>query len=131
MAGEPKPIPGRTITLQDALEIFRRDVKKYEAAVLRAVKVPLKQHEFDALVSFHYNTGGIARAKLTLYLNQGNRAAAAKGFMGWIRPPEIIGRREKEMNLFAKGDYGDLSKVLVYDKFPGKGRLVPTSGLPL
>ena len=42
--------------------VFRADLERYEAAVLRTVKVSLAPHEFDALVSFHYNTGGIAKA---------------------------------------------------------------------
>ena len=59
-------------------------LERYEAAVLRAVKVPLEPHEFDALVSFHYNTGGIAKAALTRHLNAGDRAAAATAFMAWL-----------------------------------------------
>ena len=50
--------------IREAFRVFRADLARYEAAVLRAVKVPLKPHEFDALVSFHYNTGGIAKAAL-------------------------------------------------------------------
>jgi lysozyme len=119
-AGLPQPAPGRSITLKEAVKIFRRDVKKYEAAVSRAVTVPLKQHEFDALVSFHYNTGGISRAKLTQKLNAGDRAGAARGFMGWVKPPEIRGRRLKEQELFATGNYGNLSTVLVYPKVNSK-----------
>ena len=48
--------------IREAFRVFRSDLARYEAAVLRAVKVPLEPHEFDALVSFHYNTGGIAKA---------------------------------------------------------------------
>jgi lysozyme len=73
--------------------------------VLRAVKVPLAPHEFDALVSFHYNTGAIARATLTKLLNSGNRVAAADAFMGWKRPPSITPRREAERDLFRHGRY--------------------------
>jgi len=67
--------------------------------------VPLEPHEFDALVSFHYNTGGIAKASLTRHLNAGNRAAAAQGFMGWLRPAAIRTRREAEHDLFRDGRY--------------------------
>ena len=62
-----------------ALRLFRADLARYEAGVLRAVTVPLAPHEFDALVSFHYNTGAIARAALTRALNAGDRAAARAG----------------------------------------------------
>ena len=36
--------------IRDAFRIFRTDLATYEAEVLRAVKVPLGPHEFDALV---------------------------------------------------------------------------------
>src|SRR5437762_90587 len=64
-AGDPKPEAGLIISLAQALDIFRRDIAKYEAGVNAAVKVPLQQHEFDALVSFHFNTGAIGKATLT------------------------------------------------------------------
>lgn len=91
--------------IREAFRLFRTDLAAYEAEVLRAVKVPLDTHEFDALVSFHYNTGGIAKAALTRQLNAGNRAAAATAFMGWLRPAAIRSRREAERDLFAQGRY--------------------------
>jgi lysozyme len=91
--------------IREAFRIFRTDLATYEAEVLRAVKVPLEPHEFDALVSFHYNTGGIANAALTRHLNAGNRVAAAAAFMGWLKPPAIRSRREAERDLFAEGRY--------------------------
>jgi len=69
------------------------------------VKVPLAPHEFDALVSFHYNTGGIAKAALTRHLNVDNRVAAANAFLNWRRPASIIPRREAERDLFRHGRY--------------------------
>jgi lysozyme len=91
--------------IREAFRIFGTDLARYEAEVLRAVKAPLAPHEFDALVSFHYNTGGIARAALTRALNAGDREAAADAFMGWRRPASIIPRREAERDLFRHGRY--------------------------
>lgn len=91
--------------IREAFRVFRSDLARYEAAVLRVVKVPLAPHEFDALVSFHYNTGGIAKAALTRHLNTGDRAAAAAAFMGWLKPAAIRPRREAERDLFATGRY--------------------------
>ena len=91
--------------LRDVFDLFRRDVAKYEAAVNRAVKVPVTQAQFDALVSFHYNTGAIGRASLVKRLNAGDVAGAATGFLAWMKPPEIIPRRKAEQELFAKGVY--------------------------
>ena len=91
--------------IREAFRLFRADIVAYEAEVLRSVKVPLEPHEFDALVSFHYNTGGIAKAALTRHLNAGNRAAAAAAFLGWLKPAAIQARREAERDLFATGRY--------------------------
>lgn len=111
-AGPPDPVrmprgmPGDLDAgIREAFRIFRADLATYEAAVRRAVKVPLAPHEFDGLVSFHYNTGGIARAALTKALNAGNRAATADAFMGWLRPAAIRSRREAERDLFRDGRY--------------------------
>lgn len=91
--------------IREAFRLFRSDLAAYEAEVRRAVKVPLAPYEFDALVSFHYNTGGIAKAALTRHLNAGNRAAAPAAFMGWLKPAAIRSRREAERDLFARGIY--------------------------
>ena len=91
--------------IREAFRVFRTDLATYEAAVRREVKVSLAPHEFDALVSFHYNTGGIARAALTKALNAGNRAAAPDAFMGWLKPAAIRPRREAERDLFRHGRY--------------------------
>ncbi len=91
--------------IREAFRIFRSDLAAYEVEVRRAVKMPLAPHEFDALVSFHYNTGAIARATLTKAINAGNRVAAADAFLNWRRPASIIPRREAERDLFRHGRY--------------------------
>ena len=102
----PRGMPGDLDAgIREAFRLFRIDISAYETAVLRAVNVPLEPHEFDYLVSFHYNTGGIAKAALTKALNAGNRTAASDGFMGWLRPAAIRPRRDAERALFATGRY--------------------------
>ncbi|MFN4125773.1 lysozyme [Pannonibacter indicus] len=102
----PRGMPADLDTgIREAFRLFRTDLAAYEAEVRRAVTVPLAPHEFDALVSFHYNTGGIARARLTRHLNAGDRAAAAAAFMGWVKPAAIRARREAERDLFRHGRY--------------------------
>ncbi|TYO91422.1 lysozyme [Oceanicella actignis] len=91
--------------IREAFRVFRNDLARYEADVSRAVTAQLEQHEFDALVSFHFNTGGIARAELTRRLNEGDKAGAAAAFMNWRRPASIIPRREAEVCLFVTGRY--------------------------
>lgn len=100
--GMPKNLDA---ALRSVFDVFRRDLAKYEAAVNAALKVRVAQHEFDALVSFHYNTGAIARADLVKALNRGDRKAAAAGFMNWSKPAAIVPRRRAEQALFASGTY--------------------------
>lgn len=119
-AGAGKPYPasmekGKARPLTELAELFRRDLAKYEAGVLKAVKAPLRQHEFDALVSFHFNTGAIATASFVKKLNAGDRKGAAEGMMAWNKPPEILGRRRKEMRLFRDGKYSNDGKCTVYE----------------
>jgi lysozyme len=116
-AGPPDPAKrpkGVEIPLREVLEIFRRDLRKFENRVNSAVKVPLKQHEFDALVSFDFNTGGVHRAVLTKELNAGNTAAAATGFMNWVKPASLRKRRLKEQALFRDGTYSNNGFIPVY-----------------
>ncbi|WP_245873179.1 lysozyme [Albidovulum inexpectatum] len=111
-AGPPDPVTlprgmpdDLDAAIREALRVFRTDLAHYEADVRRAVTVPLEPHEFDALVSFHYNTGGIARAALTRHLNAGNRVATADAFLNWRKPASIIPRRKAERDLFRDGRY--------------------------
>jgi lysozyme len=104
-AGPPDPANMGPITLQEAVKIYMQDRDNFSADVRAALKVPVSQHEFDALVSFHFNTGGIRKAKLTEHLNRGDRKAAAAAFMGWLKPPEIKRRRVAEQTLFRYGVY--------------------------
>lgn len=91
--------------IADVFEVFSRDIEKYEAAVDKAITVPVEQHEFDAAVSFHYNTGAIASATWVKTLNSGNKELAADQMMNWTKPPEIIPRRQAEKDLFKTGKY--------------------------
>lgn len=122
-AGMPMGMPANMdAAIGEALEVFRQDVGKYEKRVNDAIDVPLQQHEFDALVSFDFNTGGIFRAKLRHEINAGN-ANAADRFMGWTRPPEIRKRRMAEMSLFKSGNYDANGTTIPVWRVDGKGNL--------
>jgi len=105
-----------------AIEQFAVDVVRYADRVNDAVKVPLAQHQFDALVSFDFNTGGIYRANLTKAINAGD-PDAARHFMGWLQPPEIKPRRTAEMNLFRTGGYDANGDSIPIWRTDGNGRL--------
>ena len=91
--------------IKEAFRVFKQDIKKYEAEVIKAFKKPLTQNEFDAAVSFHYNTGKIHSAAWVRTFNSGNRAAAIEQIMNWTKPIEVTARRQAEQTLFSLGIY--------------------------
>ena len=56
-AGPPDPCLGMEITHQEAIDLFRADLKQYVAAVNQAIKVSCTQNQFDAMVSLCFNIG--------------------------------------------------------------------------
>lgn len=69
---------------------------------------PTSQPQFDALVSFHYNTGAIARATLTKLHKAGQYAAAAEEFARWNKAggrvlKGLVRRRSAEAKLYRAG----------------------------
>lgn len=93
--------------LVEVFKVFRRDLARYEAGVREAFTAELTQEQFDAAVSFHFNTGAVGRASWVRAFNSGHVAEAAKQIMNWSKPPEIISRRMAEQKLFRDGVYPD------------------------
>jgi len=115
-AGAGEPIPAQMprgmpadidAELAKVCKLFSRDLETYASAVNAAVTVEMQQHEFDAALSFHYNTGAIGRATWVKQWNAGDKNAAAKSMMNWRSPAGVIPRREEEQELFAFGTYGN------------------------
>lgn len=86
-AGEPKYAATKSLVLTEAAatEILRRDLQKYADAVSKAVKVPLTDNQFDALVSWCYNVGpgAVAGSTLVRKLNAGDYAAVPSELAKW------------------------------------------------
>lgn len=100
---------GDTCTLDQAKAYMQNDLKAFEQTVNNAVKVPLNQNQFDALVSLAYNIGSTAFKNSTLVrqLNEGNYKAAANQFNVWVnaggkRMQGLVNRRAAERTLFLK-----------------------------
>lgn len=92
-------------TEKDAENALRQDLEVYEKIVAQKVKIPLTQNQFDALVSYTYNTGGSD----TLW-NLINRRADPAKIKNWFLTKYItaggkvlnglIRRRKAEADLF-------------------------------
>lgn len=129
-AGDPDPasLPrGMPADLDAALrnvfDVFRRDLAKYEGAVLKVLDgQQVLQHEFDAAVSFHFNTGAIARASWVKEWLAGRKQSAANLMMQWRKPAAIIPRREAEQVLFSDAVYPS-GRVAVW-KVNTSGRVI-------
>ena len=98
---------GQTITAERAEELLREDVRQFEAAVSRLVKVPLNQGQFDSLTSFAFNLGAKSLEQSTLLrlLNAGDYSGAAAQFDRWVyasgkKLSGLVKRRAAERALF-------------------------------
>jgi lysozyme len=116
------------LEIMRAIQVFKDDIKKFEARVRKAFPVPLKQHQFDALVSWDFNTGGATwksksgkPCRLVQEVNSGN--FSGEGFMGWLKPISLRKRREAEMRLFLTGDYDHNGDSIPIYKVDDKGNL--------
>lgn len=98
---------GDYVTPAQAEMYLREDVKKFASSVDALVTVPLKQCQYDALVSFVYNLGATNFRKSTLLkkLNAKDYKGAADEFLRWVSPGSSVEaglrrRRTAERSLF-------------------------------
>ena len=98
--------PGTCWTQAQCDTRLAQDLLRYAAEVATAIgTAPTTQAKFDALVSFHYNTGAIARATLTRKHVAGDHAGAAREFARWNRAggrvlKGLVRRRAAEAELY-------------------------------
>ncbi|MCU0649823.1 MAG: hypothetical protein MUF00_17670 [Gemmatimonadaceae bacterium] len=108
---------------EDPLRLFRSKVPEYEDSVRQAIRTPLTQREYDALVSFAYNTGaqGFHMTSVAGLVNEGRykstnaaeRAAAIDAIAGafaaynkarrgtlLVIQPGLVTRRRREADHF-------------------------------
>lgn len=96
------------ITLEQAKDLFDKKIKLYEDAVNKNVKVPLKQNQFNALVSFCYNVGTLAFSTSTLLKKINSQASLDEIFVEfkkWVHAAKkiitvLVNRRNREIKLY-------------------------------
>jgi len=100
---------GMVITQQQADDYLARALGQYESAVVRAIKRPPTQAQFDAMVSLCYNigTGAFAGSTLVRRFNAGDIAGAADAFLMWNKAGDkelkgLTNRRKDERAFFLR-----------------------------
>jgi lysozyme len=104
------PIPDgwdRVLSAEEIDEILRKDLNRFEAGVLRLIKVKLTQGQFDGLVSFSFNVGlgNLQNSTLRMKLNRGDYVGAAEQFLVWTKAggkvlKGLVIRRTHEKEMF-------------------------------
>jgi len=91
LIGNGKLLPdsyNRTFTKEEIDGLLKSDLRRFEMGVHKMLpNVPLRQHEFDALVSFCFNLGlgCFQRSTLRQALLRGNKKAAMESLVKYCR----------------------------------------------
>lgn len=105
----PDIYKGLIWTRQDCDNRLIYDLKRFEREVARLVAgYPTTQAQFDALVSFQYNTGALGRSTLLKKHRAGDYRGARGQFLRWVHAggkvlPGLVRRREAESELYMRG----------------------------
>jgi lysozyme len=108
-AGGYVPRMNVAISEAQAEEIFQSDIAGCVASANELIKVDLNRNQFDAIISWDFNTGALAKSTLLKLLNAGNLAAIPSELMKWNKATvdgelqEVAGltrRRKEEGALF-------------------------------
>lgn len=110
-SGVIAPKAGMVLTADQAADLLGKALaRNYEPAV-RAVMPAADQQEFDGALSFHFNTGAIARASWVKAWRNSDWEGVRAGLLKWVRGggkvlPALRARREAECRVMRRGDYG-------------------------
>lgn len=103
---------GMTITQEQAIELFKKDIAKREDKLNSFIKTPVTQNQFDALFIFMYNVGENAFQKSTLLrlVNAGKYTSASNEFEKWNKVSGVVvrgltNRQRITRNVFVNGIY--------------------------
>ena len=113
----PDVMLGQSIDMDTADMLLRDDLERFEGYVKHYVKKPLKQNQFDALVSFTYNVGpgNLANSTLLKKVNTDPKSPDIPAeFLKWNRAGGMVlngltKRRQDEAELYA----GSKKKIIL------------------
>lgn len=104
-AGPPSVHYGMVITEAQADQFLAADLASVEADVNRLVAVSINQNQFDALVSFHFNTGALGRSNVLRAINTHQFQLVPNDLMMWTHAggrvlAGLVRRRKAEGVMF-------------------------------
>ena len=128
--------PGQSITKEEAIRLFNKDLHVVEAALSTDLcdgrkRQLVNQHQFDALCSFVYNLGFSAYLNSTLRkkIHNGDYAGAAQEFPKWcyanhVKVNGLYRRRIAEQQMFLQSGQADIAALLLGAMLAGAAVLV-------
>jgi lysozyme len=78
---------GMVITMAQAIALKKQDLVEHENSVKKYIAVPLRQGQFDALVSLSYNLGSakFGKSSVVKAVNKNDFETAKKEQLKWVR----------------------------------------------
>ena len=103
---------GMEITQEEAETLLQEEMHEYEGYINDMVKVPLEQHQFDAMVSWVFNlgSGNLSSSTLLKKLNNSEYDEVPAQIRRWNKAggkvlDGLIRRREAEAKMFLNQDW--------------------------
>lgn len=100
------------ITQEEAESLLQEEMHEYEGYINDMVKVPLEQHQFDAMVSWVFNlgSGNLSSSTLLKKLNNSEYDEVPAQIRRWNKAggkvlDGLIRRREAEAKMFMNEDW--------------------------
>tara|TARA_R100000988_G_scaffold72453_1_gene37627 strand:- start:2165 stop:2608 length:444 start_codon:yes stop_codon:yes gene_type:complete len=100
------------ITQEEAETLLQEEMHEYEGYINDMVKVPLEQHQFDAMVSWVFNlgSGNLSSSTLLRVLNEGKYEEVPEQIQRWNKAAGkvlhgLVRRRTAESLLFEGKDW--------------------------
>ena len=104
-----RPEDNRVWSVEEIGELLVKDVVRFERAVERFISVPLRQCEFDALISATYNLGPgwLQRSQVRQKINRGDKKGAMESLLKYNKGGGVVlrgldRRRKDEVALFTR-----------------------------
>jgi GH24 family phage-related lysozyme (muramidase) len=117
--------PDARITVEEAIEKFHENIKRFEAVVSETITRDLNEHEADALISRAFNSGvtgfRVGQAKLIQAVNNND-------IVGVVWELAMAGnkkRRRHEADMYHTGRYIDFRLVPLFEVDLKHRRMIP------